>query len=160
MEFYRRTNKVDKVPIVPLIDILTILLIFFIVTPKKESETAETKNPPPEPRPVVHIELPTVKEVPTSEVLETRAILTVTPDGLITLDNYELANPELLTDALIVFRREFPQRKLELAADQGVTLSQLFMVWDALTAAGLEIKDVPARIRLPAEVPFIDPLQR
>jgi biopolymer transport protein ExbD len=160
MQFYRPVRKADKVPIVPLIDILTILLIFFIVTPKKEKDQEENRNPPPEPRPIVQIDLPTVKEIPTSSVVEKRATLAVTPEGMITLDNYELASPELLTDALIVFQRENPQRKLELAADKGVTLSQLFMVWDSLTAAGFEIKDVPARIRLPAEVPFIDPLQR
>ena len=80
-------------------------------------------------------------------------------EGAITLDNYELASPELLADALIVFREENPQRKLELAADQGATLSQLFMVLDALTAAEYDIKDVPARFRRPQPVDFIDPLQ-
>lgn len=159
MEFYRPGKKGDKVPIVPLIDILTILLIFFIVT-RGVPEVEENKNPPPEPRPVVQIDLPIVREAPTSEVVDRRAVLAVTPEGIITLDNYQLASPDLLTDALIVFQREFPQRKLELAADQGVTLSQLFMVWDALTAVGIPIKDVPARIRLPADVPFLDPLQR
>lgn len=157
MEFYHPRKKVDKVPIVPLIDILTILLIFFIVTrgvPKRE------ENPPQPPRPALQIDLPTVKEVPSTTVAEERAVLAVTPDGTITLDNYELASADLLTDALIVFRREYPDRKLELAADKGVTLSQLFMVWDALTAAGIEIKEVPARIKVPAQVPFVDPLQR
>ena len=35
------------------------------------------------------------------------------------------------------------------SADQGVTLEQLFGVWDALTEVGIRIKDVPARIELP-----------
>ena len=41
----------------------------------------------------------------------------------------------------------------------GATLAQLFLVLDALTAAQYDIKDVPARIRLPQPVDFVDPLQ-
>jgi biopolymer transport protein ExbD len=153
MEFYRPSKRALNVPIVPLIDILTILLIFLVVTqgqPKK----------PTRPRPILQIDLPTVRNVPSTTTTETRAVLAVAADGTIMIDNYELASPDLLTDALIVFQEKNPGRKLELAADQGVRLAQLFMVWDALTAAGIEIKDVPARIKLPADVPFVDPLQR
>lgn len=153
MEFYQPRRKSATVPIVPLIDILTILLIFFIVT------RGVPRNPP-KARPVLQIDLPTVKNVPTAQIAEPRAILAVSAGGKMTLDDYELAGPEFLTDALIVFREKHPERKLELAADKGVTLAQLFLVWDALTAAGIPIKDVPPRIRVPAEVPFVDPLQR
>ncbi len=158
MNFYQPRKRKERVPIVPLIDILTILLIFFIVTrgvPKEE----QLNNPPPEPRPVVKVTLPVVKEMETTEVVERRAVLAVTAEGAITLDNYELASPDLLADALIVFRKENPHRKLELAADRGATLAQLFLVLDGLTAAQYDIKDVPARIRLPQPVDFVDPLQ-
>jgi len=158
MKFYQPGRRKERVPIVPLIDILTILLIFFIVTrgvPEEEKSSAA----PPEPRPVVKVTLPVVKEMETSEVVERRAVLAVGAGGTITLDNYELASPDLLPDALIVFREENPLRKLELAADQAATLSQLFMVLDALTAAQYDIKDVPARIRRPQPVDFVDPLQ-
>jgi len=158
MNFYQRGRRKERVPIVPLIDILTILLIFFIVTrgvPEEESSPRQ----PPKPRPVVKVTLPMVKEMETSEVVERRAVLAIGSGGTITLDSYELARPDLLPDALIVFREENPQRKLELAADQGATLSQLFMVLDALTAAQYDIKDVPARIRRPEPVDFVDPLQ-
>ena len=40
-------------------------------------------------------------------------------------------------------------RKLELEADKQIPLEKLLQVWDALTRAGIQIKDVPARIRLP-----------
>ena len=46
---------------------------------------------------------------------------------------------------------ENPGRKLELEADKQVPLEKLLGVWDALTRAGIPIKDVPARIRLPQE---------
>lgn len=159
MNFYQPKNKKDRVPIVPLIDILTILLIFFIVTRGEPPKEEKIENPPAEPRDIVQINLPLAKEIATSEVVDKRAVLAVRPDGTIRLGSYELASPELLTDALIVFRRENPQLKLELAADEGATLAQLFLVWDALTAAEYNIKDVPTRIRLPKAVDFVDPLQ-
>ncbi len=158
MNFYQPRKRKERVPIVPLIDILTILLIFFIVTrgvPEEES----SRNPPPEPRSIVKVTLPVVKEMKTDEVVERRAVLAVAAEGTITLDDIEVAGPEVLADHLIVFREGNPQRKLELAADQGATLSQLFMVLDALTAAEYDIKDVPARIRRPQPVDFVDPLQ-
>jgi len=158
MNFYQPGRRKERVPIVPLIDILTILLIFFIVT-RGVPEEEQSPSAPPEPRPVVKVTLPVVREMETSEVVERRAILAVSAEGTITLDNYELASDDLLADALIVFRKENPLRKLELAADQGATLSQLFMVLDALTAAQYDIKDVPARIRHPQPVDFVDPLQ-
>lgn len=158
MNFYQRGRRKERVPIVPLIDILTILLIFFIVT-RGVPEEERSPRQPPKPRPVVKVTLPMVKEMETSEVVERRAVLAIGSGGTITLDSYELARPDLLPDALIVFREENPQRKLELAADQGATLSQLFMVLDALTAAQYDIEDVPARIRRPEPVDFVDPLQ-
>ena len=100
-----------------------------------------------------------MKEIKADEVVERRAVLAVAAEGTITLDDIEVAGPEVLADHLIVFREGNPQRKLELAADQGATLSQLFMVLDALTAAKYDIKDVPARIRRPQPVDFVDPLQ-
>ncbi len=109
MNFYQPRKRKERVPIVPLIDILTILLIFFIVTrgvPKEE----QLNNPPPEPRPVVKVTLPVVKEMETTEVVERRAVLAVTAEGVITLDNYELASPDLLTDALIVFRANLNEK--------------------------------------------------
>lgn len=155
MEFYRPKRKAVNVPIIPLIDILTILLIFFIVT-RGVPKTAASEG---RRVPALDINLPTVKEVPTNTASDERATLEVAPDGRIILDGYELASPDFLADTLTVFRKKNPDRKLLLAADRDVTISQLFHVWDALTKAGIEIKDVPARIELPATVPFVDPLQ-
>jgi biopolymer transport protein ExbD len=137
MEFYRPQTKQLSIPILPLIDILAILLIFLIVT------TTFKKK-----RPVFTIDLPTVQALPSTTITEERVILGVSGEGEISLAGLRV--PEgLLVDYLKVYLENNPGRKLELEADQGVTLNQLFGVWDALTEADVPIKEVPARIRIP-----------
>jgi len=139
MEFYTRKRKPLTIPIMPLIDIFAILLIYFIVAFK-----------PKKPRPILTIDLPTVMEVPTETITEERSELSVAADGRITLDQTEV--PEgLLVAWLGVFQEKNPGVQLELRADEGVSLKQLFGIWDALTEVGIKIKDVPARIRLPVD---------
>ena len=139
MEFYRPKRKQQTVTVIPLIDIFAILLIFFIVS------TTFKK-----PRPILTIDLPTVKEVPSQTVIEERGVIAVAPDGTITLDQLEVP-PGLLVEFLGVYQQQNPGRQLELKADEAVSLKQLFEIWDALTKAGIEIKDVPARIQVPQE---------
>lgn len=138
MEFYTQKKKSLTIPIMPLIDIFAILLIYFIVSTNFKK-----------PRPVLTIDLPTVRDMPTETVTESRAVLSVAADGRISLDQTEVP-AGLLTVWLGVFLEKNPNARFELRADQGVTLEQLFGVWDALTEAGIRIKDVPARIELPA----------
>ena len=137
MEFYRPQKKPLSIPILPLIDILAILLIFLIVT------TTFKKK-----RPVFTIDLPTVQALPSTTIIDERVILGVNGEGEISLAG--LSVPEgLLAEYLKVYLETNPGSKLELEADQGVTLNQLFGVWDALTEAEVPIKEVPARIRIP-----------
>lgn len=136
MEFYRLPENRAQVPIVPLIDILFILLVFFIVS------TTFKK-----PREILQIELPTIKEIPSETVTETRSIIAVDARGKITLDS--LLIPEgLLGNYLTVFQKQNPGRKLELEADRRLPLEKLLEIWDALSKAGIEIKNVPARIKI------------
>ncbi len=72
MQFYRPQRKQLTVTIIPLIDIFAILLIFFIVS------TTFKK-----PRPILTIDLPTVKEMPSQTVVDERAVLAVAPDGTV-----------------------------------------------------------------------------
>ncbi len=137
MNFYRPKSTRSQVAIIPLIDILFVLLIFFIVS------TAFKK-----PRDVLRIELPTVHEIPTDTVGDVRSTIAVDVDGHITLDS--LAVPEgLLESYLAAYQKQNPGRKLELEADRNIPLERLLKVWDSLTKAGIQIKDVPARIKLP-----------
>jgi biopolymer transport protein ExbD len=137
MRFHRLTTTRSQVAVIPLIDILFVLLIFFIVS------TAFKK-----PRDVLRIELPTVREVPSDTVADVRSTIAVDALGNITLDS--LAVPEgLLESYLTAYQKQNPGRKLELEADKNIPLERLLKVWDSLTKAGIPIKDVPARIKLP-----------
>lgn len=136
MHFQRITRKRAEVPIVPMIDILFILLVFFIVstTFKKRRE-------------ILHIELPTVRDIPSDTVSDTRSTIAVDSLGNITLDS--LAVPEgLLESYLAAYQKQNPGRKLELEADRKLPLERLLQVWDALTKAGIPIGEVPARIKV------------
>lgn len=137
MHFHRISRKRAEVPIVPMIDILFILLVFFIVS------TTFKKR-----RDILRIELPTVHEVPSDQIADARSTIAVDALGNVTLDS--LAVPEgLLQSYLAAYQKQNPGRKLELEADKQLPLERLLMVWDALTKAGIPIKDVPARIKLP-----------
>jgi biopolymer transport protein ExbD len=136
MRFHRHPRKRAEVAIIPMIDILLILLIFFVVT------TAFKK-----PRAVVRIDLPTVHQIPSDTVSDPRSVIAVDALGNITLDTLKV--PEgLLQSYLAAYQKQNPGRKLELEADRKLPLERLLHVWDALTKAGIPIKDVPARIKI------------
>lgn len=137
MQFHRIQRKRAEVPIVPMIDILFVLLVFIIV-----STTFKQK------RHTLRIDFPTVKQVPRDVVSDTRSVIAVDAAGNISLDG--LVVPEGLLNAyLTAFQKQNPGRKLELEADRRLPLERLMAVWDALTAAGISIKEVPARIQVP-----------
>lgn len=139
MRFQRITRKRAEIPIVPMIDILFILLVYLVVT-------TEARKP----RNVMNIEIPTVREIPSDTVSESRSVIAVDALGNITLDS--IAVPEgLLEGYLAAYQKQNPGRKLELEADKKLPLERLLQVWDSLIKAGIPIKDVPARIKLPAE---------
>jgi biopolymer transport protein ExbD len=137
MHFHRPVRKRSEVPIVPMIDILFILLIFFIVSTQFKK-----------PRTVLRIELPTVREVASDKVADARSVIAADAEGHITLDSLKV--PEgLLQSYLAAYQKQNPGRKLELEADRKLSLENLLGIWDSLIKAGIEIKEVPARIRLP-----------
>jgi biopolymer transport protein ExbD len=137
MHFRRRSKKRIEVTIIPMIDILLILLIFFIVSTNFKK-----------PRDILRIEIPTVKEIPSDTVADARSVIAVDALGNVSLDS--LSVPEgLLQSYLAAYQKQNPGRKLELEADKKLPLERLLQVWEALTKAGIPIKDVPARIKLP-----------
>lgn len=124
----------------PLIDILFVVLIFFIVTTTFKV-----------PRHTIHLELPTVNDIPATEVIEQHSVLAVDKAGHISLDAITVPNVGLLDTYLKAFQQKNPGRKLELEADQDLTLGKMLQIWDALTRAGIPVKDLPARVRTPDE---------
>lgn len=123
-------------PIVTLIDILAILLIFFIVTTTfKQKES------------LVKVNLPTSSEMDAEVTEDVRTVLALGKDGNISLGDKVLAENEVAA-ALREFKRNNPDAKLELKADEGAPLGAMVGVWDAATEAGLEIGDLPLRILL------------
>lgn len=139
MRFHRIHRKRAEVSVVPMIDILFILLIYLIVT-------TEAKKP----RNVMKVEIPTVREIASDRVTDTRSAIAIDALGNITLDS--LPVPEgLLGGYLAAFRKQNPGRRLELEADRKVPLERLLEVWDALTKAGIPIREVPARVKVPGE---------
>lgn len=139
MKFYRPQRRLSYIQVIPMIDILLILLIFFVVT------TTFKK-----PRNILQINLPTVSEVPTSQVTEPRSILAVDAQGNVSLDSLSVPDG-LLESYLMAFQKQNPGRKLELEADKQLPLERLIKIWDSLVKAGIEIKDVPARITIPED---------
>jgi biopolymer transport protein ExbD len=124
----------------PLIDILFVVLIFFIVTTTFKI-----------PRHTLTLELPTVNDLPSTEVIEQHSVLAVDKEGHMTLDAVTVPNVGLLDTYLTAFREKNPGRKLELEADQDLTIGKLLGIWDALTRAGIPVKDLPARVRTAEE---------
>ena len=125
-------------PIIPLIDILAIMLIYFAVS-------TDPKNK----RPVMHIELALAQDSATVEVVEPAAVIAIAPDGSITLDATRI-HEGMLVDYLKVFRDKFPTRRLELEPDKGIPLERFIQVQNALIEAGINPRDVPSRVKIPA----------
>lgn len=140
MYFERPIARPRQIPIVSLIDILFIVLIFFIVS----SEFKKKRN-------VLQVELPTVREVKSETIADARSVLSIDAEGVIQIDSVTVSHMSLLKTYLDAYRDNNPGRKLELEADKDVSLEQLVAVWDALTKAGFDVKDVPARIQLPMD---------
>lgn len=137
MHFPRPARSRSQVQIIPMIDVLIFLLIFLIISTQFKK-----------PRNVLRIELPTVREVPSDTLADVRSVISVDAEGRITLDTLNV--PEgLLQSYLAAYQKQNPGRKLELEADRKLPLERLLGIWDSLLKAGIPIKDVPARIRLP-----------
>lgn len=137
MRFHRVARRRSQVPIVPMIDILFIVLIYLVVS-------TEQKRP----RDILRIELPTVREIPSDQVTERRAIIAADAIGNLTLDGLPVTEGHL-ESYLAAYIKRNPGRKLELEADRKLPLQDLLGIWDSLRKAGIPVTEVPARIKLP-----------
>ena len=141
MKFYTKKASPPVVPIISLIDILAILLIFFIVT-----TTFKKKKM------LLNIALPQSSEMQSGTELVERITLSVTPGEEIFLEDEKVALEDL-AEALIALKTDRPEVRLELQADESLSLGFLVGVWDALNQSGFKIGEVPARILLKESAP-------
>lgn len=139
MKFYTAKRSSPVVPIVSLIDILAILLIFFIFTTTFKKREA-----------LVNVSLPKSSELPVASASSERLTLSVTLDQQILLG--EQAIPlEQLGGTLTAMKLRDPEMKLEMKADEGVSLGFLVEVWDEASRAEVKIAEMPLRILLKRE---------
>ena len=129
MKFHHQSRKIPLVPIIPLIDILAILLIYFAV----EYDPKEKRN-------VLNIELALAQDGAAVAVEEPAAVLAIAVDGSITLDATRVQDG-FLVDYLKVFKKNFPNRKLELEPDKGIALERFIEIQNALIDAGFNPRD-------------------
>jgi len=130
VRFYTRKRRMPTVIIVSLIDILAILLIFVIVTTTFRRD-----------QPAVVINLPDSKTATAAPAQNDPAVLSISKDEKLYLDNkpVELAN---LKQALLDMMAQTPNRSLALSADKQAPFGVVVSVMDVLKEAN--VRNVPA----------------
>lgn len=134
MKIYRKTATNQGIPIVPMLDILTILLIFFIVHTEFKRQVS-----------VLPLALPQTQHLSGERGDSQQVLLEVSAEGEIALGGKRLL-PEELQDALLHLLKESPQTRLQVAAANASSLGRLVEILDTLTAAGLQVDQIPVRI--------------
>ena len=130
MRFYTRKRRMPAVIIVSLIDILAILLIFVIVTTTFKRD-----------QPAVVINLPDSKTATAAPARTDPAILSISKDEKLFLDNKPV-ELSALKQALQEMVAATPDRGLALNADKAAPFGVVVSVMDILKEAN--IRNVPA----------------
>lgn len=136
MQFYRKKARTMGVPIVPMIDILTILLIFFIIHTQWKK-----------PQSLLKIDVPGTEFIEGENSTESRDVLSVSDQSVITL-NGKPVEEKALPDIIQSLKKEKPELKLQLDVDKHAAFGVVVAIWDALTSAGIDLGDAPARIEI------------
>ena len=136
MNFYTKKRSKPTVPIITLIDILAILLIFFIVTTTFKKDESLLK-----------INLPESGEQAATSSLDSRIPLALNEEGKISLGQ-ELLTIEQVPEALQKLLQQDPNAKIEMKADSETPLGLMIKLRDAVTKSGIEVNEVPLRIRV------------
>lgn len=131
MKFIAKPSKGSAIPIVPMLDILTILLIFFIV----HTQWKRPQN-------LLHIDIPKTQHIEGTEAMPASNILSVTPKGEIAL-NGEILPPDVLIQRL---QSLDIHAGIQMNVDERAPFGSLVNLWDIITAAGLDIKEIPAKV--------------
>lgn len=134
MKLYERKFTQQGIPIVPMLDILTILLIFFIVHTEFKRQVS-----------VLQLDVPQTHHLAGTQGDRNSILLEVADDGTIAF-NGKLVPAEQLVTAVRELMKQNPQAKIQVSAAGGSSMARFVEVLDTLTAAGLNVEQVPVRI--------------
>lgn len=134
MKLYERKFAQQGIPIVPMLDILTILLIFFIVHTEFKRQVS-----------VLQLDVPQTHHLAGTQGDRNSILLEVADDGTIAF-NGKLVPAEQLVAAVRELMKQNPQAKIQVSAAGGSSMARFVEVLDTLTAAGINVEQVPVRI--------------
>ncbi len=134
MKLYERKFGQQGIPIVPMLDILTILLIFFIV----HTEFKRQVN-------ILKLDVPQTHHLAGTQGDRNSILLEVAEDGRIAFNGKLVPAEQLVTDVREVLRQN-PDATIQVSAAGGSSMARFIEVLDTLTAAGLNVEQVPVRI--------------
>lgn len=134
MKLYERQYAQQGIPIVPMLDILTILLIFFIVHTEFKRQVS-----------VLQLDVPQTHHLAGTQGDRNSILLEVADDGSIAF-NGKLVPAEQLVTAVRELMKQNPKATIQVSAAGGSSMARFVEVLDTLTAAGLNVDQVPVRI--------------
>lgn len=134
MHIYTRKTPTMGITIVPMLDILTILLIFFIVHTEFKRQVS-----------VLNLNLPQTHNLAGEKGNNNSILLEVGADGTLAFGGQIITEQQL--PALVQEQLEKdPDSTIQVSAADTSSLGRFLQVLDQLTAAGLNVEEVPVRI--------------
>ena len=134
MNIYTRKIPTMGITIVPMLDILTILLIFFIVHTEFKRQVS-----------VLNLDLPQTHNLSGEKGNNDSVLLEVGADGVIAFGGQIVSEqqlPSLVQEQL----EKNPNSTIQVSAAEGSSMGRFLQVLDQLSAAGLNVEEVPVRI--------------
>ena len=134
MKIYHRPAGGQGIPIVPMLDILTILLIFFIVHTEFKHQDS-----------VLNLDVPQTRPLAGTQGDRNSILLEVADDGSIAFNGKVISSSQLVEEVRTL-QQQNPQARIQLSAAAASSMARFIEVLDELTAAGLDVEQIPVRI--------------
>ena len=134
MKLYERKFGQQGIPIVPMLDILTILLIFFIVHTEFKHQVS-----------VLNLDVPQTRHLAGTQGDRNSILLEVADDGSIAFNGKVISSSQLVEEVRTL-QQQNPQARIQLSAAAASSMARFIEVLDELTAAGLDVEQIPVRI--------------
>ena len=134
MKIYHRLAGGQGIPIVPMLDILTILLIFFIVHTEFKHQVS-----------VLNLDVPQTRHLAGTQGDRNSILLEVADDGSIAFNGKVISSSQLVEEVRTL-QQQNPQARIQLSAAAASSMARFIEVLDELTAAGLDVEQIPVRI--------------